>query len=414
MKYYLIAGEPSGDLHGSYLIRAILAEDPNAEFRAWGGDLMAAAGAELVKHYREMAFMGVVEVVKNLRTILRNQRMCQEDIAAYAPDRLILIDYSGFNLRIAKWARPEGLNISYYISPQVWASRSGRVKQIRANVDRMLVILPFEEAWYAERGVNVSFVGHPLLDVVREAENKKARPQVQGGGFKKQGTAPDSPASSQSFVPQPRLQPGEGSPQPRVDPTTGQPDNSTTIALLPGSRKQEITVGLPLMLKAAAQHPQHQYVIAGAPAQHLAFYEQISASCAPPPNLSVVMNDTYGLLQQADTAVVTSGTATLETALFGVPQVVVYKGNWLAYRIARWMVGDRIKYISLVNLVMDAPIVPELIQADFTPDNLADHLQKTIAGPVRNQQLKDLQLLRKQLGSGGAATRAAQAIVTSS
>ncbi|WP_020571368.1 lipid-A-disaccharide synthase [Neolewinella persica] len=393
MKYYLIAGEPSGDLHGSYLIRAIRAEDPAAEFRVWGGDLMAAAGAELVMHYRELAFMGVVEVIRNLPTILKNQRKCQEDIAAYAPDRLILIDYSGFNLRIAKWARPEGLDISYYISPQVWASRSGRVKQIRANVDRMLVILPFEEAWYAERGVNVSFVGHPLLDVVREAEEK---------GIKAQGNKGARPQDAKKVEVQANYQ------------TTELLDYQTIIALLPGSRKQEITVGLPLMLAAAARHPEHHYAIAGAPAQDLAFYERIIASCAPPPNLSVVMNDTYGLLQRADTAVVTSGTATLETALFGVPQVVVYKGNWLAYRIAKWMVGDRIKYISLVNLVMDAPVVPELIQADFNPDNLAEHLQKIIAGPVRDQQLKDLQRLRKQLGSGGAATRAARAIVTSS
>jgi lipid-A-disaccharide synthase len=352
---------------------------------------MAAAGADLVKHYRELAFMGVVEVIRNLPTILRNQRMCQEDIAAYAPDRLILIDYSGFNLRIAKWARPAGLDISYYISPQVWASRSGRVKQIRANVDRMLVILPFEEAWYAERGVNVSFVGHPLLDVVREAESK--------GGRENKG------ARSQD------AKEVEGQPD---NPTTRQPDNPTIIALLPGSRKQEITVGLPLMLAAAALHPEHQYIIAGAPAQDLAFYERIIASCAPPPNLNVVMNDTYGLLQRADSAVVTSGTATLETALFGVPQVVVYKGNWLAYRIARWMVGSRIKYISLVNLVMDAPVVPELIQADFTPVNLSAHLQKIIAGPERDRQLGDLEQLREQLGSGGAATRAARAIVTSS
>ncbi|MFK8162796.1 MAG: lipid-A-disaccharide synthase [Lewinella sp.] len=401
MKYYLIAGEPSGDLHGSYLIRAIRKEDPAAEFRAWGGDLMASAGAELVKHYRELAFMGVVEVIKNLPTILRNQRICQEDIAAYAPDRLILIDYSGFNLRIAKWARPAGLNISYYISPQVWASRSGRVKQIRANVDRMLVILPFEEAWYAERGVNVSFVGHPLLDVVREAESK---------GGKEEGSKGVAEEEDKGARPQ-DAKTVEGQAD---DKTTRPQDQKTTIALLPGSRKQEISVGLPLMLAAAARHPQHQYLIAGAPAQDLAFYEQIIASCAPPPHLKVVMNDTYGLLQQADSAVVTSGTATLETALFGVPQVVVYKGNWLAYRIAKWMIGDRIKYISLVNLVMDAPVVPELIQADFTPNNLAKHLKKTIAGPVRDQQLSDLQRLREQLGSGGAATRAARAIVTSS
>lgn len=368
MKYYLIAGEPSGDLHGAYLIRAIRAEDPAAEFRAWGGDLMQEAGAKLVKHYRELAFMGVVEVVKNLPTILKNQRICQEDIAQWKPDRLVLIDYSGFNLRIAKWAKPAGFDISYYISPQVWASRSGRVKQIKAYVDRMLVILPFEEAWYRERGVKATFVGHPLLDVVDQS------PPVRGSGTNL--------------------------------------STDLTIALLPGSRTQEITIGLPLMLAAAAAHPEHDYVIAGAPARTPAFYQQLIASCdRAPKNLRVMMNETYAVLRSAHAAVVTSGTATLETALFGVPQVVVYKGNWLAYRIARWMVGSRIKYISLVNLVMDAPVVPELIQADFNPENLADHLQKTIAGPVRDQQLSDLSRLREKLGSGGAAKRAARAIV---
>lgn len=383
MKYYLIAGEPSGDLHGSYLIRAIKAEDPAAEFRAWGGDLMESAGAQLVKHYRELAFMGVVEVVRNLSTILRNQRYCQEDIADWRPDRLILIDYSGFNLRVAKWARPAGYDISYYISPQVWASRSGRVKQIRANVDRMLVILPFEEAWYAERGVNVSFVGHPLLDVVKEAE-EAARTQ-DAEGVEKQG----------------------GGAMVALPPT----DGLKVIALLPGSRKQEISAGLPEMLAAASRFPQHQYLVAGAPAQTVAFYEEIIVASKAPPNLEVVMNDTYRVLQSAHAAVVTSGTATLETALFGVPQVVVYRGNWLAYRIARWMVGSRIKYISLVNLVMDAPVVTELIQADFNADNLASHLEAVVVGPTREQQLVDLQRLREKLGSGGAALRAAKAIV---
>lgn len=383
MRYYLIAGEPSGDLHGSYLIRAIRAEDPAAEFRAWGGDLMAEAGATLVKHYRELAFMGVVEVVKNLPTILRNQRACQEDIADYRPDRLVLIDYSGFNLRIAKWAKPKGFDVSYYISPQVWASRSGRVKQIKAYVDRMLVILPFEKDWYAERGVAATFVGHPLLDVVDSQVERASSSQVVG-------------ASSSQEV--------EGGEERRL-----------VIALLPGSRKQEISVGLPLMLAAAAAHPKYDYLIAGAPAQDIAFYEQIIASCVRAPDqVRVVMNDTYALLREAHAAIVTSGTATLETALFGVPQVVVYKGNWLAYRIAKWMIANRIKYISLVNLVMDAPVVPELIQQDFSPRNLADHLEKIIAGPERDRQLNDLRRLRETLGSGGAARRAAKAIVTSS
>lgn len=374
MKYYLIAGEPSGDLHGSYLIRALAARDAEAEFRAWGGDLMAAAGAEIVTHYRELAFMGVVEVVRNLPTILRNQRRCQEDIASWKPDRLVLIDYSGFNLRIAKWAKPNGFDVSYYISPQVWASRSGRVKQIKAYVDRMLVILPFEQDWYAARGVDATFVGHPLLDVVNEANNARL-------------PTPDSPL------------PTPDSPLP-------------VIALLPGSRTQEITIGLPLMLAAAAQHPEYEYVVAGAPSRDLAFYHHIIASCdRAPRHLRVVMNETYPLLRTARAAIVTSGTATLETALFGVPQVVVYKGNWLAYRVAKWMIANRIKYISLVNLVMDAPVVPELIQYDFEPANLAGHLAAIVDGPVREQQLHDLQKLREKLGSGGAAARAAEAIV---
>lgn len=386
MKYYLIAGEPSGDLHGSHLIRAIRAEDPTAQFRVWGGDLMQEAGAELVKHYRELAFMGVVEVIKNLPTILRNQKSCQQDIADWKPDRLVLIDYSGFNLRIAKWAKPAGFDISYYISPQVWASRSGRVKQIKAYVDRMLVILPFEEAWYAERGVKATFVGHPLLDVVKEAETAR---------LPRREERPDGSA------------------------------DELTVALLPGSRKQEITIGLPLMLAAAAQNPEHEYVIAGAPAQSLAFYNQIIASCtsAPlsidgnsvaraPKNVRVLMNDTYNLLQSSHAAIVTSGTATLETALFGIPQVVVYKGNWVAYQVAKWMIANRIKYISLVNLVMDSPVVSELIQHDFNADNLAQHLEAIISGPAREQQLNDLQRLREKLGSGGAATRAAKQIVS--
>jgi|AntRauTorckE5430_2_1112549.scaffolds.fasta_scaffold02121_3 lipid-A-disaccharide synthase len=421
MKYYLIAGEPSGDLHGSRLIRAIRAEDPAAEVRCWGGDLMAAEGATVVKHYRELAFMGAVQIVKNLPTILRNEKLCRADIAAFHPDRLVLIDYSGFNLRIAKWARPAGYDISYYISPQVWASRAGRVKQIKANVDRMLVILPFEEAWYAARGVQATFVGHPLLDVVKDAEDQ-ARPWLLSGvemqdakKVEKQGDKhpPKDVSSNTSNKRQPTAEGSSGATQ----------ESSIVVALLPGSRHQEITVGLPLMLAAAARFPEHDYVIAGAPAQDPAFYHTIIASCISTPlsnhgrapeNIRVVMNDTYALLQSAHAAIVTSGTATLETALFGVPQVVVYKGNWLAYRIAKWMVGHRIKYISLVNLVMDAPVVVELIQQDFTPEKLADHLQKIIAGPERDRQLSDLQRLRERLGSGGAAQRAARAIVTSS
>ncbi|NJC24646.1 lipid-A-disaccharide synthase [Neolewinella antarctica] len=371
MKYYLIAGEPSGDLHGSNLVLAIKQLDPDAEFRAWGGDLLEAAGATLAKHYRELAFMGLVEVVKNLRTILGNEKFCRRDIAAFQPDRLILIDYSGFNLRIAKWAKPAGFDISYYISPQVWAWRSYRVKTIKATVDRMLVILPFEEAWYGERGVKATFVGHPLLDTVAE---QGARSRVRG------------------------------------NETRGK--DGLVVALLPGSRTQEITTGLPIMLAAAARHPQHRYVIAAAPGQELSFYQDFTNGVDVPPRLTIEKGATYDILGRADAALVTSGTATLETALFGVPQVVCYKGNAINYAIAKRLVGKHIKYISLVNLITEAPTVPELVQNDFTVEKLATQLQKITAGPERDRQLADLVALRAKLGSGGAAKRAARLIFT--
>ncbi|MGB3801412.1 MAG: lipid-A-disaccharide synthase, partial [Lewinella sp.] len=318
MRYYLIAGEASGDLHGSRLVSALRAQDADADVRAWGGELMEQAGAKVVKHYRDLAFMGFVEVVANLPTILANFGECKRDIEAFAPDRLVLIDYPGFNLRMAKWARRAGYDISYYISPQIWAWHTSRVKQVRANVDRMLVILPFEKDFYAEHGVEATFVGHPLLDVV---EDREERPR-------------------------------------------------THIALLPGSRKQEITRSLPLMLAAAARLPEHEYVIAGAPGQDDLFYRMLVAAADSPPNLQLVSGDTYTVLAAAKAALVTSGTATLETALFGVPQVVCYRGSRLNYWLARRLVASRIKFISLVNLVMDREVVPELIQDDFNLNRL--------------------------------------------
>lgn len=360
MRYYLIAGEASGDLHGSYLIRAIRQRDPEAEFRGWGGDMMAEAGAEIVKHYRDLAFMGFVAVAKNIRTILRNFKACETDIAAFRPDRLILIDYPGFNLRIAKWARPAGYDITYYISPQIWAWHTSRVHQIKANVDRLLVILPFEEKFYAQYDVKAHFVGHPLLDVVNQAPIAAERPH---------------------------------------------------IALLPGSRAQEIERSLPIMLAAAAKLPTHNYVIAGAPGQAPDRYQRIIESSTVPPLLEIRSGNTYGVLAAAHTALVTSGTATLETALFGVPQVVCYRGGALNYWLARRLVAKRIKYISLVNLVMDRPVVEELIQHDFNPDRLRVALEKIIAGPERDRQLADLGRLRNALGAGGAAERAAEAII---
>ncbi len=364
MKYYLIAGEASGDLHGSNLMKALKIEDPAADFRIWGGDLMQEAGGDLRKHYRDLAFMGFVEVLKNLRTIVRNLRFCEQDILDYQPDALILIDYPGFNLRIAKWAKEQGIKVLYYISPQIWAWHTSRVHQIKANVDRMYVILPFEKDFYAKYNCEVDFVGHPLLDVVK---GYAAAPD-----FRSKNGLTEAPI----------------------------------IALLPGSRKQEIIRMLSVMLEMAPLFPQYQFVIAGAPSMPAAFYEQILAEKKRPQNVKLVQKQTYDLLSQAEAALVTSGTATLETALFQVPEVVCYRGNNLSYQIAKRLIS--VKYISLVNLIVDKPLVKELIQNDFNSKVLHTELEK-ILQPEARQAIKvgyaDLQLL---MGDAGASRRAAR------
>lgn len=364
MKYYLIAGEASGDLHGSNLMKALKIEDPAADFRIWGGDLMQEAGGDLRKHYRDLAFMGFVEVLKNLRTIVRNLRFCEQDILDYQPDALILIDYPGFNLRIAKWAKEQGIKVLYYISPQIWAWHTSRVHQIKANVDRMYVILPFEKDFYAKYNCEVDFVGHPLLDVVK---GYAAAPD-----FRSKNGLTEAPI----------------------------------IALLPGSRKQEIIRMLSVMLEMAPLFPQYQFVIAGAPSMPAAFYEQILAEKQRPQNVKLVQKQTYDLLSQAEAALVTSGTATLETALFQVPEVVCYRGNNLSYQIAKRLIS--VKYISLVNLIVDKPLVKELIQNDFNSKALHNELEK-ILQPATRQEIKvgyaELQLL---MGDAGASRRAAR------
>ena len=293
MRYYLIAGEASGDLHGSNLIKALAEQDETAEFRCWGGDLMAEAGAEVVKHYRDLAFMGFAEVIMNLRTILRNISFCKEDLMAYKPDALILIDYPGFNLRIAEYAHEHGLKVFYYISPQVWAWKQSRVHKIKRVVDQMFVILPFEKEFYARFDIDVDFVGHPLLDAIANFETEKP----SFADFSKKHGLDDRPL----------------------------------IVLLPGSRKQEISVMLPLMLSVMVHYPDYQFVIAGAPSQDQSFYKSLMGDHQIP----VLHQQTYPLLQQATAALVTSGTATLETALFGVPEVVCYKGNAISFAIAK-------------------------------------------------------------------------------
>ncbi len=362
MRYYIIAGEASGDLHGSNLIKEIKKLDGQAMVRCWGGDMMQQAGAEVVKHYRDLAFMGFIEVVKNLPAIFKNIQFCKEDIAAFKPDALVLIDYPGFNLRIAAWAKQQGYKIVYYISPQVWAWKENRVKKIKRDIDKMLVILPFEKAFYKKWNYDVEYVGHPLVEVI-----EKEKLQI--------------PAS-----------------------LSGKP----IIALLPGSRKQEILKKLPVMLQVCQYFPGYQFIVAKAPGQEDVFYE---ALLQPYNNVSAVSGKTYALLMQSKAALVTSGTATLETALFGVPEVVCYKGSAISYQIGKRVI--RVKYISLVNLIMDKPIVKELIQNDLTPENLRIELNDLLTNPVRIAQLqKDYAALGQMLGKGGfASANAASSII---
>jgi len=364
MKYYIIAGEASGDLHGSHLIKELQLLDNHADFRCWGGDKMEETGAVLVKHYRELAFMGFAEVLMNLRTILRNLVTCKTDILLHKPDVLILIDYPGFNLRIAKWAKRKGLKVIYYISPQVWAWKENRVKKMKECIDKMLVILPFEKSYFKDKwNWEVEYVGHPLLQVVGSYES--------GVGSQKLSDKP-------------------------------------IVALMPGSRKQEIQKKLPVMLEVSRSFSDYQFIVAKAPGVEEGFYNDMLSSYS---NVSYVANQTYDLLMQSKAALVTSGTATLETALFGVPEVVCYKGSWLSYQIGKRLVY--VKYISLVNLIMDKLVVKELIQNDLTADNLKKELEDLLTNNSRIEQLgKDFTALKHLLSAGGnASAKAAAAII---
>lgn len=366
MKYYIIAGEASGDLHGANLIKGLFKEDVDAQVRCWGGDMMKEAGSELAKHYKSMAFMGFLEVLKNIPTIFKNIRFCKEDIAAFAPDVVIFIDFSGFNLRIAKWAKRQGFRTNYYISPQIWASRAGRINKIKRDIDQMLVILPFEKAFYGKYGYDVEFVGHPLLDAIENT----------------------------SFI----------------DETTLRSENNLhpekpIIALLPGSRKQEVEKMLAIMLSVAHNFSSYQFVIAGAPSLDNEFYNAFTTKF----EVGFVSNQTYSLLRYSHAALVTSGTATLETALFNIPQVVCYKGNWISYQIAKRIIT--LDFISLVNLIMNKEVVKELIQDDFNTKTLAQELEKIISGEQRIKILSEYEILQKKLGGPGASQRAAALIV---
>jgi lipid-A-disaccharide synthase len=365
MKYYIIAGEASGDVHAANLIHSIRQKDAEAEIKAWGGDRMEAQGAEIVKHYRDLAFMGFVEVLMNIRTIARNIAYCKKDIAAFQPDVLILVDYPGFNLRIAEFAHQQGIKVLYYISPQVWAWKKSRVYKIKKVVDKMLVILPFEKAFYEKYGVDVEFVGHPLLDEIK-AQKKVDRPE-----FLKESGLQDQPI----------------------------------IALLPGSRKQEINSMLKIMLKVKDRFPDHQFVVAGLSSVGTDFYKKILKKAC----VKLVMDQTSSLLQHARAALVTSGTATLETALMEVPEVVCYKGNFISVAIARQIID--VKYISLVNLIMNREIVRELIQSQLNTKNLSRELDIILNDQLKLKQLhSDYKELKEKLGKEGASQRASELI----
>ncbi len=366
MKYYIISGEASGDLHGSNLMKALFEKDKNAKIRFWGGDLMQQVGGTMIKHYRELAFMGFAEVLMNIVTIFNNISFCKEDVLRFNPDVLILIDYPGFNMRIAAFAKKEGIKVHYYISPQIWAWKENRIKKIKRDVDEMSVILPFEKDFYEKKhNFPVHFVGHPLIDAI---SNRK---QVDENDFKAAHNLSTKPI----------------------------------IALLPGSRKQEIKKLLSVMLKMADKFTEYQFVIAGAPSQDYEFYTQFINK----ENVRFISNKTYDLLSISYAAIVTSGTATLETALFKVPEIVCYKTSWISYQIGKRLVD--LKFISLVNIIMEKEVVKELIQNDFNERNLEKELHKILDDYQRAVMFMDYYELELKLGGRGASNKVAELIL---
>lgn len=353
MKYYIIAGEASGDLHGSNLVKAVRQLDGAAAFRGWGGHLMQDEGVALVKHIRELAFMGFAEVVRNLPQIFSNIRLCKKDILAYAPDVVIFIDYPGFNLRMMQWAAKKGFKTAYYISPQVWAWKAGRVRQIMKYADKLMVIFPFEKKYFREKwNYEVQYTGHPLLPVI--AQWKTANTDIKKDG--------------------------------------------KTIALLPGSRKQEISTLLPLMLATAAKFPDLNFIVAQSPVVDDAVYKALERHL---PNVNLEVNNTYSILSRASAALVASGTATLETALMGVPEIVCYKTSRVSYAIGKRLI--QLKFICIVNLIMDKEVVKELIQHELNVENLSRELYRILHDvESRRKIFDDYAQLRSMLSSEGA------------
>ncbi len=367
MKYYIIAGEASGDLHGSNLIKEIIKLDPEAIVRGWGGDKMKSAGAEIIKHFKELSFMGFYEVFINLKTILKNIKFCKKDILKFSPDKIIFIDYPGFNLRIAKWAKMNNFNTNYYIAPQIWAWDEKRIKNIKTSIDNLYVILPFEKQYFEQKHkFKVNFLGHPLLDSIN--------------GFKE--------SQNIYFLNRYKLD-----------------VKKEIISILPGSRKQEIKKILGVMLKVIDNFPNYQFIIAGAPNIDLEFYQKIING----KSVKVIKAETYNLLSNSKAALVTSGTATLETAIFKIPQVVCYKTSFISYFLAKIFVN--IKYISLVNLIMNKEIIKELIQSDCSKNNIVKELKKVLEIKNREKLSIEYDQLISMLGQSGSSKRIAKDIV---
>ncbi|MEA1873441.1 MAG: lipid-A-disaccharide synthase [Bacteroidota bacterium] len=367
MKYYIIAGEASGDLHAANLIKGLFKHDPEADVRAWGGELVETAGAELVKHYKDLAIMGFVEVLSHLNTIRNNFNFAKADILEFQPDVLITVDFPGFNLRMVKWAKSKGIRTFHYISPNLWAWKKNRVYSMRKTIDKLFVILPFEPDFYQKFDVDTVYEGHPLLDAVNQFQ------AVELSHFKQMHKM----------------------------------DERDIVAILPGSRKQEISRMLPHMIQVAEQNPQYQYLIAGAPGMDIEFYQQFISNHD---NIHLLHNETYDILHHAVSGMICSGTATLEAALFNVPQVVCYKTNKITFLIARLIV--KIRRFSLVNLILARDAVKELVQYEMTDEGLAKEFNAICPnGDKHDFVLEAYDELKSKLGSQGVSDRLAKKMI---